>query len=67
MLNETGQQVVGDLLEEFGHLLPDTLIRSTVEAATTLGCDDARAERDARTDVALLADAALRRPDPARP
>lgn len=47
------------LVEQYGHLLPDTLIRSTVHAAP--------AAHVAQADVAALADAALRAPESVQP
>ena len=47
------------LVERYGHLLPDSLIRRTVDAAP--------APQAACHDVAALADAALRAPEPGTP
>jgi hypothetical protein len=47
------------LVERYGHLLPDSLIRSTVDAAP--------AAQVARIDVGALADAARRAPERAQP
>ena len=52
------------LVEEFGHVVPPTLIRSTVVAATgshPAEDDDGAAARTARADVEALADAVARR------
>jgi hypothetical protein len=48
-----------DLVQRYGHLLPEGLIRSTVQGAP--------APHVAHADVAALADAVLRAPDAARP
>ena len=47
------------LVEQYGDLLPDSLIRSTVEAAP--------AAYVAQADVAALADAVRRAPEPTHP
>lgn len=46
-------------VERYGHLLPDSLIRTTVDAAP-----EARVAQD---DLAALADAVRRAPEPAQP
>ena len=49
------------LVAEFGHVVPPTLIRSTVAAATGGRAGDSTAARTARADVEALADAVARR------
>ena len=52
------------LTDEYGDLLPPSLIGRTVEAARTpdAPADELAAARTARADVAAMADAVLRRP-----
>ena len=47
------------LVERYGHLLPDTLIRTAIDVAGAPQVADA--------DLAALADAVLRAPEVARP
>ena len=67
MRDETEQRLADDLVGQYGNRLPDGLIRTTVAAAGRLAPADDEAERIARTDVALLADAASRAPEAAAP
>ena len=56
----SAQDLTRELVDQYGDLLPPTLIDSTVQAAGLTRRPDTDPEQAAREDVAALADAALR-------